>query len=599
MKKLVYKKINLPLIILFFTIYSPLFVHASQTHQIDLLGQTKSILPTSQNSDILYSGFATRIKNLGTITTIKAYYVLSENSNLTCHIMDTDLNLLYSTQSQYTTAGCGYISFNINNFTTSNTEIYIALESDKKSLGLGTVQEASNVTGYVTSDNSISGIENAQKNASNGSWHKEHGSLKGGISLYLEVYGSFHSEPFSQKKIYVSSSYGNNNNDGLSQKNPLKTISHALTLYPSNANIYLKSGDLFFEPNGLQLNGSDNLTITSYGGTETPQICGLQPSLLIENSKNLYSFSIPNDIGHLILSNKVSWKRLVTNRPLQNDGEYFVDISKKRVLLFLEQKPINHRIYYSNAAHGISIKNSSNINIANLEICNYGKHGISIAGYSTNIAIHKNIIHDIGGSLLNDVKYGNGIECWLNGLSDISISQNTVYNCFDAGITPQIKSSESYTNTNILISKNEIYNCTYPIEYFNASTSNSSCKNIIISSNYIHDCIDITNGYRESAATSYNAFFCMWRSTGNDNVIVKDNICINSDGYSASFSKDSYGKISFNDNVLITNKKQSIKNIDYFYGENNHFYNILTLPNKSSIKSFLSNYHEKGLALIG
>lgn len=592
--------------ILFFTFFLLLYifpgllvVKASQNELSGyetILGQTKSVPPSNTNSDTTYVGFATRVRNNGTITKLEIYYVLSEASNLTCHIMDTDLNIIYSTPPQFKNSGHGIITFFINSLTVDNAEIYIALESDRQSLGLGTVQESQNVTNYVTSNNTIVGLENVQKNSLLDTWHKEHGQFESGISLYMTVYGSTCDTLYDRKNIYVSSSDGDDNNDGFSPDQALKSVSYALSLYPSNANIYLKSGEIFFEKNGLSLNGCSNLTLSSYGDTKLPILCGLQTTLLMNEDKNIYKFPISDDIGHLMLSNQIIWKRVMSNRTLQSDGEYYVNLADNLVTIYLSQKPNTNYISYANASHGISIKNCSNITISNIEISNYGKHGISISGNSSNICLLKNVIHDIGGATLSNVKYGNGIECWLNGLSNITIAQNTVFNCFDAGITPQIKDSKTYINTNILVTKNEIYNCTYPIEYFNSSPSN--CQNIDFSSNYIHDCKDITEGYRENAATSYNAFFCMWRSNGNDSVTIDNNICINSDGSSISFLENSFGKISFSNNTFITNKENSIKNFDYFYGQNNRFLNTENSTSKRYINLTLSYYQDKGLALI-
>lgn len=597
MKKHFFKTSCLIFSIIFLALNLTLLVHANPLNpkHNDLLGQSKSILPTSQNSNILYSGFSTRVKNVGIITTIKMYYVLSKSSNLTCHIMDTNLNILYSTPSLYTHAGYGFITFTLNNFTPPDTEFYIALESDKKTLGIGTVQETNNITDYVTSNNFVLDMANAQKNTPHSNWIKKNNHSEKDFSLYLEVYGYSKFQTNSQKRIYVSSSYGCDKNDGLTPTTALKSISHALSIYKNNVCIYLKSEDSFFEPYGLQLNGCNNLTLSFYGGTNPPKICGLQPAQLKKIDNNLYNFSIPSDIGHLILSNQILWKRIMTKKVLCNNGEYYVNIANNEVTLYLETNPVDNIIYYANNAHGISLKNSSNICISNLEICNFGKHGISIGGYSTDITIHQNIIHDIGGATLNNVKYGNGIECWLNGLSNITITHNIVYNCFDAGITPQIKSENSYTNSNILINQNEIYNCIYPIEYFNSCSTNSSCRNIIISNNYIHDCIDITNGYRENAATSYDAFFCMWRSNGNDSIIITNNICINSNGHCISFLQDSSEKINFYNNTFVIKNSNTIKNPSYFYGINNNFIN---LSNTYSSNTILSTYQHQGLALI-
>lgn len=71
-------------------------------------------------------------------------------------------------------------------------------------------------------------------------------------------------------EVYVSSSAGDDSNDG-SKSKPFKTFSK---IPRKNARIFLKRGDVFYEP----LSGLENCVVDSYpnNGKRLPVICGLR-----------------------------------------------------------------------------------------------------------------------------------------------------------------------------------------------------------------------------------------------------------------------------------------------------------------------------------
>ena len=70
---------------------------------------------------------------------------------------------------------------------------------------------------------------------------------------------------FETDFVYVSSS-GNDNNSGLTEDKPVKTISKALKL---RKNILLRKGDVFYE--NITLNGHN---LGAYGKGDKPKLCG-------------------------------------------------------------------------------------------------------------------------------------------------------------------------------------------------------------------------------------------------------------------------------------------------------------------------------------
>ena len=73
--------------------------------------------------------------------------------------------------------------------------------------------------------------------------------------------------------LYVSSSQGNDNNDGKSADKPFKTIRKAIQkTRKSKLCIRLKSGDVFFE----NMTGLSDCIIESYGKGDKPVLCGFK-----------------------------------------------------------------------------------------------------------------------------------------------------------------------------------------------------------------------------------------------------------------------------------------------------------------------------------
>ena len=72
--------------------------------------------------------------------------------------------------------------------------------------------------------------------------------------------------------LYVSSSQGNDGNDGLTEKTPLRTIKKALRLRNDNLYLLLKCEDVFFE----SISGISDCIVESYGQGEKPVLCGFR-----------------------------------------------------------------------------------------------------------------------------------------------------------------------------------------------------------------------------------------------------------------------------------------------------------------------------------
>lgn len=390
--------------------------------------------------------------------------------------------------------------------------------------------------------------------------------------------------------IYVSSSTGNDSNSGISIYSPLKTINKALSMADNHTKILLKCNDTFFLSNSITLQNIHDITLSSYGNGNAPKVCGLQELHFVPSDTNdLYKCTLQTDIGFLFYGGDCNWQRILSPNTIKNDGDFFISTDNTLYLLS-HNFDYNSSVYGSSGCNGITISNNcANIVISNLEICCFGKHGIIVSGNSSNVYILNNHIHHIGGALFNATsKYGNGIEFWMNGITNIYAINNTVHNCYDAGITPQVNNCDNTVSSNIHVSRNEVFNCYYLIEYFHSVTQNSTCKNIYIENNYLHDAFDITNGYRENSDIWNGAFLCMRRSIGAfDSVYVNNNLCINCVQNSLVFLEDSHGRISINNNIFISTPKNKIKNPAFCYESMNR---TIYLNEISYSNSLIENY---------
>ncbi len=575
-----------------------------ETPEVVTLFTTKWEEPTSTLTNVTYSGFATRVVNQGHITSLDIYYVLTEDSNLTASILDTDLNYIISSSEVTTPQGVGYQHFDIPDYEYNYTEMYIALESNKKSLGLGTIQDIAYVSQCVTSDNRVSGIQNASKFSVDKPLSKVNGSTQKGLSLYIKAYGYENTEtlvetgtgeviesdmaideselldsnlettktnsrvsPDPHNTVYISSKGSDKATSG-SESSPYRSLSYAIKQNGSNTAYYLKCGDTFILRYGVSVSNLTNVLISSYGSGSKPKISGYITFTASNSGNNTIGTLSEKNMGVLLLNGKSFWKRKTLNSDISDPNSYYLDTSTKKLT-------VNYGTKVTSAGFaapycGMIINGCRQLTVDNIELCYYGLHGMQVTHNCSDITISNCSVHHIGGALADGLKLGNGIELWMSNLENVYVEDNDIYDCFDAGITAQISGNENYSNYNLVFENNTVTNCRYNFEYFNATTALSTCE-VIVRNNILDNSIDITEGYREKAGTSYGAFLCLWRTTGNnDSVLIEDNICNYSDASCVSYKLDNNGKIILNNNTF-SDYKQKIYNSKYLYGSGNEF----------------------------
>lgn len=272
-------------------------------------------------------------------------------------------------------------------------------------------------------------------------------------------------------KIYYVSEAGNDNNDGLSEDMPWKTIRKIRESFDNGTiqdgdTILLRRGDIF---RGNIVIKKNNILIGSYGD-ETKSKPALYGSLYngsidgewIEVAENIWKYTVngknpfTDDVGTIwffcneennncdkqITSLNQSFEygnKIVTNKYydesnieekidklLTNDldfyhvGHDYMGVSVgKELYLYSKENPKSRfdSIEFNIGVHEITIPDYTNIHIDNITIKFTGNHGIS-SGNVANLTITNSEFGFIGGSVLNynaeneSLRFGNAIEVY-------------------------------------------------------------------------------------------------------------------------------------------------------------------------------------------
>lgn len=202
----------------------------------------------------------------------------------------------------------------------------------------------------------------------------------------------------NENVLYFSTKFGDDRNEG-TEKKPKKNPS--IYVQAGNCSIKLRSGDTFYLDD---LYVGENTMISTYGGKQKAIINGSRQSsglFTVTANSNIYQIQIDaTEIGAVRLENdeKWNWKRKVTNN-LQNDGEYYFDRTTRILYMYSITNIEGKKIHYWLGVTALTITNS-NVVIDDIEVKNYGVHGIRPSTNSNNICVSSCYIHDIGGSIL-------------------------------------------------------------------------------------------------------------------------------------------------------------------------------------------------------
>ena len=317
---------------------------------------------------------------------------------------------------------------------------------------------------------------------------------------------------------YVSSSNGNDDNDGKSEATAWKTIGKVNTYsdFKTGDAVLFKRGDVFRE----RLTVKGGLTYSAYGSGEKPRIYGSPENgadaskwSLVEGTTDLWVYAVEmTDVGLLVFNDgeqhaikvvpdlvKEVYYVSGTNRtvpfdPVQHmkENEVFSDIRTTKIantlgkVFYRTSKgnpgEIFDSIEFNTASNIINVANEENVTIDNLCIKYGGYHGIG-AGSTKNLTVTNCEVGWIGGCPLTfssagvQERFGNGIEIY-GSCENYTVDNCYVYQCYDAGVTHQFSGGSEKDNSmiNIKYMNNVIEDCSYIIEYFNTANYNGAIR---------------------------------------------------------------------------------------------------------------------------
>lgn len=355
------------------------------------------------------------------------------------------------------------------------------------------------------------------------------------------------------KTIYVSSSLGNEANDGLSDVKPLKVITHAIFLADT---ILLRCGDIFYST-GLQLKGK---MLSCYGKGTKPIISGYKRIISPRWKRikaNIWRISLAEDNYYGVMlsssmSNNVGCiheydKGQIHGHKVQYLSDLKEDWDMWQTERFDKSIPASEYdwlyIYYSGNPNDLFLEFS----IADIAITTYNSFikGVSIQGYGFGISAGSNtiirncLIDAIGGSTQVGYEvftsYGNGIEFWA-GSHDCLVENCNISRCYDCGCSIQGRSASS---TNIVFRNNYIVDCCQGWEDF-LSSDNPEIRfvNCVFEDNTV-----VSSGRSSGFGYPHNRFkYCHVLGNnfkGNKGMIIKNNTFIGGNYYcSGAYNKE-------------------------------------------------------------
>ncbi len=350
--------------------------------------------------------------------------------------------------------------------------------------------------------------------------------LNGDISVVEDIYTNQLikgacldlSEDIASKRtvIYVSSSTGDDRNNGLSPEKAKKTLPQYTGM--TTIAVLLKCGDIF-QMDGMF--GIDTEAILGCYGEGSRPILDFtkrieDPFVRVRGSENVWAVDLSKsefcgksvkeniNFGQLIIDGVCNWKRAlppetgndpsdyVTYLEELNDNVWIPDPEHGVLYLFSEKDPNESEVRVAVAKHGLSIQNANNVIISDLEIYGAGGDALAIAD-STNITVSNCFFQNVGGAQYNSLvkRRGNGIQV-TGTVENVNIQYNFFDKVFACGYTNSGIEVTDYQNS-VHVTNNIFRRCYTGIESVTDADCIAGSMDTVYDNNIIIDMCDITN----------------------------------------------------------------------------------------------------------
>ena len=281
--------------------------------------------------------------------------------------------------------------------------------------------------------------------------------------------------------IYYVAENGKDSNDGKSESKPI-TINKVYSLSLKSGDLVLfKRGDTFRLPDIITpVNG---VGYGAYGTGAKPKLLGslknyADKDLWTTTNNRLWKLSLDVDAVTQIIFDEGEYVGFMKDSldEVNFNGDFYYDTSANVLYLYLNQiNPGKHfesiEIATTDRAfnrYGNLNNKSVNIKFENLDIRYFALFGMNLY-FTENVSITNCEFGFIGGGYTGSgSRYGNAIQLWRHA-NNTTVSNNYIYQVFDAAITFQGSTDNDYTN--LTFKNNLIEYCSMNFEFWGSDDS--------------------------------------------------------------------------------------------------------------------------------
>lgn len=408
------------------------------------------------------------------------------------------------------------------------------------------------------------------------------------------------------QKIYVSSSRGQDSNNGLTPETPVKTIKTSLA---KGKTIYLAAGDVFYEY--VELYDSK---LSRYGEGHNPEINGFRtivgrPWQMVDDhiwkidlkSIETTGFQVDgsselNNVGcvYEVERDCLHGRKCHKYSQLQKNWDFFqTDLQTYKsignscfddLFLYYDGNPNDLVLSISVGSHyGITLYNST---VECVNVKGFGTGGMTLVGSSS---VRNCRIDLIGGSMMLGrnvtCSLGNGIDFWVyRDARDCVIEGNYISRCYDCGGSIQASNCGRAKPRNIVFRDNLISHCCQGWEDFLRNDPDVMFENCRFENNYVVYSGDSGFGYVPNRKKYCNVLGN--NIDGARGMIIKNNTFVGGNYYCSGVCNGKYNSNVWDGNVHYVERGA------YLLSEYNGTRDVLLVPETGSSESIIAQYRE-------
>jgi hypothetical protein len=425
----------------------------------------------------------------------------------------------------------------------------------------------------------------------------------------------------AQNQYYLSSSTGNDNNNG-SQTQPWKTLSKLsnTTLGPGDT-VYFKKGDTFRGHYVVNGSGTEQspITFTAYGTGNQPVISGsdhddgggdYREAILVENEDNMIfeDLEIQNhrttsrsNVGDLVsfgiqvISSSAGTKNNFTFRDMTFKnvyGLYWVDPSNQSEFNAFEVSGLTFKSSWGGIINNVVVEDSYFTDLQRIGIHIKNTSGKTSDKRNTNIVVRRNEFFQIGGTCVLPIRTEN---CLI---------ENNIFNQPGAKTNDKMIGRGSavwnWYSINTIVQYNQAINAKGILDSHGIHVDHSNVDTFI-QYNYMQDCeggfVEILGGNQRAVYRFNISVNDGWRV--NPNWANSDHTIWLNDKIGGQSGHPSYNSFIYNNTVVIN--KSGNDAFDTAIDINGHntriFNNIFYAANGSGIGNQQGNYSDPNLMM--